>query len=277
MTHDAAPAVGDVTATGGAGESAAATAGVSIIGVTKTFPGVRALSNADFDCRPGEVHALVGENGSGKSTLIKIASGVYEPDEGTVLIGGQELAGGGVQRARRLGLMTAYQDTSLVPDLSVADNIALSFNAIGTSRPAGPGRHPCPLRPALQADRHRRRPGSRRTAAPRGGPRDGAPPAGADARRAHRRARPATGGQARGAHQAGAGRGHGHRLRQPPPGRDQAPRRPAHRPARRDHPRQLRLPELGGRGHRRADGRRADRPRVPEASALPAARRPASR
>ena len=136
MTHDAAPAVGDVTATGGAGESAAATAGVSIIGVTKTFPGVRALSNADFDCRPGEVHALVGENGSGKSTMIKIASGVYEPDEGTVLIGGQELADGGVQRARRLGLMTAYQDTSLVPDLSVADNIALSFNAIGTSRPA---------------------------------------------------------------------------------------------------------------------------------------------
>ena len=84
MTHDAAPAVGDVTATGGVGESAAATAGVSIIGVTKTFPGVRALSNADFDCRPGEVHALVGENGSGKSTMIKIASGVYEPDEGTV-------------------------------------------------------------------------------------------------------------------------------------------------------------------------------------------------
>ena len=94
MTHDAAPAVGDVTATGGAGESAAATAGVSIIGVTKTFPGVRALSNADFDCRPGEVHALVGENGSGKSTMIKIASAVStSPTQGTVLIGGAAAGG----------------------------------------------------------------------------------------------------------------------------------------------------------------------------------------
>ncbi|WP_327747923.1 ATP-binding cassette domain-containing protein [Streptomyces europaeiscabiei] len=108
---------------------------VTLTGVTKSFPGVRALSDVDFDCRPGEVHALVGENGSGKSTLIKIASGVLGADEGTVLIGGEELGAGGVQRARRLGLITAYQDTSLVPELSVADNITLSFNAVGESRP----------------------------------------------------------------------------------------------------------------------------------------------
>ncbi len=130
MTHDAAPEVGEVDTL-----DVPATA-VALFGVSKSYPGVRALSNADFDCRPGEVHALVGENGSGKSTLIKIASGVIDPNEGTVLIGGQQLGNGGVQRARRLGLMTAYQDTSLVADLSVADNIAMSFDAIGARKPA---------------------------------------------------------------------------------------------------------------------------------------------
>jgi ABC-type lipopolysaccharide export system ATPase subunit len=109
---------------------------LQVIGVTKSFPGVRALSSVDFDCLEGEVHALVGENGSGKSTMIKAASGVYEIDEGQIFIGGQELGHGGVQRSRRLGLITAYQDTSLVNELTVADNIALSFNAIGESKPA---------------------------------------------------------------------------------------------------------------------------------------------
>ncbi|TDO51653.1 ribose transport system ATP-binding protein [Kribbella sp. VKM Ac-2527] len=110
--------------------------GVRLRGVTKSFPGVRALSTVDFDCSPGEVHALVGENGSGKSTLIKIASGVLEADAGTVTISGRLLAGGGVKRARQFGLATAYQDTSLVADLSVADNITLSLNAIGMKRPS---------------------------------------------------------------------------------------------------------------------------------------------
>src|SRR5690349_13636296 len=82
------------------------TTALTLTGVTKTFPGVRALSEISFDCKPGEVHALVGENGSGKSTMIKIASGVLVVDTGTVLIAGQELGLGGVQRARRLGLMT---------------------------------------------------------------------------------------------------------------------------------------------------------------------------
>lgn len=110
--------------------------GVCMRGVTKTFPGVRALSEVDFDCMPGEVHALVGENGSGKSTLIKVASGVLVPDAGTVTVGGEPLVGGGVKKSRLLGLATAYQDTALVADLSVADNIALSLNAIGMAKPA---------------------------------------------------------------------------------------------------------------------------------------------
>src|SRR6516165_2176285 len=75
---------------------------VVLTGVSKSFPGVRALTDVHFDCKPGEVHALVGENGSGKSTLIKIASGVYTPDSGEAVIGGQPLAGGSVHRARKL-------------------------------------------------------------------------------------------------------------------------------------------------------------------------------
>ena len=67
---------------------------VVLTGVSKSYPGVKALSDVNFDCRPGEVHALVGENGSGKSTLIKIASGVLTHDTGEVTIGGQALAGG---------------------------------------------------------------------------------------------------------------------------------------------------------------------------------------
>ena len=64
---------------------------VVLIGVSKSFPGVRALTNVDFECRPGEVHALVGENGSGKSTLIKVASGVLIPEAGSVHIAGEHL------------------------------------------------------------------------------------------------------------------------------------------------------------------------------------------
>ncbi|WP_457253643.1 ATP-binding cassette domain-containing protein [Pedococcus sp. P5_B7] len=111
------------------------TTALEVIGVTKSFPGVRALDSVNFDCMEGEVHALVGENGSGKSTMIKAASGVYDIDEGRIVIGGEELGRGGVQRSRRLGLITAYQDTSLVNELTVADNIALSFNAIGEAKP----------------------------------------------------------------------------------------------------------------------------------------------
>jgi ribose transport system ATP-binding protein len=108
-----------------------------LTGVSKSYPGVKALTDVHLDCLPGEVHALVGENGSGKSTLIKIASGVLALDAGEVLIGGEPLTRASVHRARRLGLMTAYQDTSLVAELTAAQNIALSFNAIG---------EPCPPR-----------------------------------------------------------------------------------------------------------------------------------
>ncbi len=95
-------------------------------GVSKTFLGVRALTDAGIVCRRGEVHALVGENGAGKSTLIKVASGALLPDSGTVHIGGVRLEHASPVTARRLGLLTAYQDTSLVTSMTVAENMVLS-------------------------------------------------------------------------------------------------------------------------------------------------------
>jgi len=94
--------------------------------LTKRYPGVRALDEVNFDCRAGEVHALLGENGSGKSTLMKIASGVVRPDAGTVEIGGQSLPRADARMARALGLASVYQDDSLVLEMSVAQNLFLA-------------------------------------------------------------------------------------------------------------------------------------------------------
>jgi ribose transport system ATP-binding protein len=105
-----------------------ATPALEIAGISKEFVGVRALTDASLTCQPGEVHALVGENGAGKSTLIKVAAGALRPDSGSVKIAGQDLHPVTPLAARRLGLLTAYQDTSLVPGLSVAENVILSFH-----------------------------------------------------------------------------------------------------------------------------------------------------
>ncbi|MDH6215856.1 sugar ABC transporter ATP-binding protein [Streptomyces pseudovenezuelae] len=96
-----------------------------IEGIRKTFPGVVALDGVDFDLRRGEVHVLLGENGAGKSTLIKMLSGAYHPDEGRVLVDGEEVHIRGAQDAERLGIATIYQEFNLVPDLTVAENIFL--------------------------------------------------------------------------------------------------------------------------------------------------------
>lgn len=94
--------------------------------VSKTYPGVRALDRFSIDCRPGEVHAVLGENGSGKSTLMKIASGAIAPDGGIVEIDGQKLVSADPRLAHRLGLATVYQDDSLIRELSVAQNLYLA-------------------------------------------------------------------------------------------------------------------------------------------------------
>ncbi len=95
-------------------------------GVSKTYPGVRALDQVSIDCLPGEVHAILGENGSGKSTLMKIASGVVRPDSGSVEIAGQRLANVDPRTASGLGLSTVYQDDSLVLELTVAQNLFMA-------------------------------------------------------------------------------------------------------------------------------------------------------
>ncbi|HVM70597.1 MAG TPA: sugar ABC transporter ATP-binding protein [Anaerolineales bacterium] len=91
--------------------------------VSKSFPGVRALDNVSFELRKGEVHALVGENGAGKSTLMKILSGVYQADEGTIRYKGKEVTFRDVTQASRAGIGIIYQELNLIPHLSVAANI----------------------------------------------------------------------------------------------------------------------------------------------------------
>ena len=99
-------------------------------GISKSFPGVRALTDVSLACRAGEVHALVGENGAGKSTLIKVACGALHADGGSVRIAGHDLRPPSPLAARRLGLLTAYQDTSLVPSLTVGENLWLSYHGV---------------------------------------------------------------------------------------------------------------------------------------------------
>jgi simple sugar transport system ATP-binding protein len=93
--------------------------------VAKEYRGVAALKNIDFDLRRGEVHAIVGENGAGKSTLVKILSGAVTPTSGEIRLEGQRIQIAGPASARRHGIAMVYQETSLVPTLTVAQNLYL--------------------------------------------------------------------------------------------------------------------------------------------------------
>jgi ribose transport system ATP-binding protein len=94
-------------------------------GISKRYPGARALIGADLEVRAGEVHVVAGENGAGKSTLMKILSGAVRADAGEILLDGQPVELNSPLRARTLGISTIYQELSLVPHLSVAENIFL--------------------------------------------------------------------------------------------------------------------------------------------------------
>ncbi|GAA4618817.1 sugar ABC transporter ATP-binding protein [Saccharopolyspora hordei] len=98
---------------------------LELIGVSKTYPGVRALDAVDFDVRPGEVHVLLGENGAGKSTLIKMIAGAHRPDTGEVRVDGRPVRFHGPEDAERLGIATIHQEMALVPQLTVAENVFL--------------------------------------------------------------------------------------------------------------------------------------------------------
>jgi ABC-type sugar transport system ATPase subunit len=107
---------------------------LSCIGVSKSFPGVRALDDVSFGLRPGSVHALLGENGAGKSTLIRVLTGAERPDTGTVHIGGTLLRSHTPVAARRLGVRVLPQERHIAGELSVGHNVlldALPRNAVG--------------------------------------------------------------------------------------------------------------------------------------------------
>lgn len=96
---------------------------VCMTAIDKFFPGVHALKSAAFDLRSGEVHALMGENGAGKSTMMKVLSGIYAPDGGSVAIEGKPVTINGPRAAQDLGIGIIHQELALMPDLTVAQNI----------------------------------------------------------------------------------------------------------------------------------------------------------
>ena len=100
--------------------------------ICKSFPGVKALQNVDFQLKSGEIHALLGENGAGKSTLIKVLGGIYIAEEGQIFIDGKQAAITGVNSARANGISIIHQELVLVPYMTVAENIFLGREPMGS-------------------------------------------------------------------------------------------------------------------------------------------------
>lgn len=98
---------------------------LSLRGICKSFPGVKALQNVQLDLYPGQVTALIGENGAGKSTIVKVLTGIYQPEDGTITLDGQPVQFGTAQAATDAGVTAIHQETVLFDELSVAENIWL--------------------------------------------------------------------------------------------------------------------------------------------------------
>lgn len=105
-------------------------------GITKIFPGVKALDQVYFKLKPGEIHALMGENGAGKSTFIKVITGVYSPEEGEVFLDGARVDFRHPTDAQKAGIAAIYQHVTCYPDLSVTENIFMGHEKVrrGTGR-----------------------------------------------------------------------------------------------------------------------------------------------
>ncbi|WP_198517863.1 ATP-binding cassette domain-containing protein [Microbacterium lacus] len=95
------------------------------IDIAKSFDGVHALKGVSFSVQPGEIHALLGENGAGKSTLIKVVTGLYAPDSGQIRREGEDVVFANVRAAHKAGIVALYQELSIVPTTSVAENVLL--------------------------------------------------------------------------------------------------------------------------------------------------------
>src|SRR5438128_10013432 len=100
-------------------------------GITKRFPGIVANDHVDFDLRPGEVHALLGENGAGKSTLMNILYGLYKADEGDILLKAKPVTFASAKDAIRAGIGLVHQPFMLIPVMTVAENIVLGAEPKG--------------------------------------------------------------------------------------------------------------------------------------------------
>ena len=106
---------------------------VEMTGISKSFPGVRALDDCRFELLPGEVHALVGENGAGKSTLMNILAGIYHRDAGTIRVKGQEVEVASPRAAQNLGISIIHQELNLMGHLTVAQNIFIGREPRGVA------------------------------------------------------------------------------------------------------------------------------------------------
>lgn len=95
------------------------------VGITKEFPGVKALRNVNFEVEAGEVHGLIGENGAGKSTLVKILTGVYKQDSGQILLNGENVNIDNPHIAFEYGISVIHQELNLLRDLNVTTNVLL--------------------------------------------------------------------------------------------------------------------------------------------------------
>ncbi len=104
---------------------------LELAGISKVFGGVEALRNVDFALAPSEIHGLVGENGAGKSTLMKIIAGVHGDYEGTMRLGGESVRFRSARDARDAGIGMVHQELSIVPELSVAENVFLGVQPRG--------------------------------------------------------------------------------------------------------------------------------------------------
>jgi ribose transport system ATP-binding protein len=106
--------------------TAPAPVAVRMTGISKSFGGIRALDNVDFEVHTGEVHALLGGNGAGKSTILKVLNGVHVPDEGKIFVGDQALTSHTPEASQAAGIAMNFQEMSLIPTLTVAQNIFLT-------------------------------------------------------------------------------------------------------------------------------------------------------